>query len=48
LHRFFKPVIICTIPWTYSQQYIQIEAKENYTASNANLGFRFFMQVLEK
>ncbi len=34
--------------WTYSQQYIQIEAKENYTASNANLGFRFFMQVLEK
>lgn len=34
--------------WTSSQQYIQIEAKENYIASNANLGFRYFMQVLEK
>ncbi len=34
--------------WTSTQQYIQIEAKEYYINSNANLGFRFFMEVIEK
>jgi formylglycine-generating enzyme required for sulfatase activity len=34
--------------WTSNQYNIQINSRETYNSSNANLGFRYFMQIKQK